>query len=64
MTKDTLESESEGDSDLADEEIEDQNGGNGSTVDMEGNDWPKNQGKGELRYCFILRNFSPFMSSV
>ena len=64
MTKDAPESECEGDSDLEDEEIEDQDGGNGSAVDMEGNDRPKNQRKGELRYCFILRNFSPFMSSV
>ena len=54
MTKDPPESESEGDSDLED----------GSTVDMEVNDRPKNQRKGELRYCFILRHFSPFMSSV
>ena len=53
MTKDAQESESEGDSDLEDEEIEDQDGGNGSAVDMEGNNRPKNQGNGELRYCFV-----------
>ena len=64
MTKDAQESESEGDSDLEDEEIEDQDGGNGSAVEMEGNNRPKNQGNGELRYCFVLRNFSPFMFSV
>ena len=64
MTDDGQESESEDDSDLVDEEIEDQDAGNGSVVDMEGNDRPKNQGNSELRYYFILRNFSPFMFSV
>ena len=64
MTDDGQESESEDDSGLVDEEIEDQEADNGSSVDMEGNDRPKNQGNGELRYYFILRNFSPFMFSV
>ena len=48
MTKDAPELESEVDSDLEDEKIEDQDGGNGSAVDMEGNNRPKNQGEGEL----------------
>ena len=64
MTDDGQESESEDDSGLVDEEIEDQEADNGSSVDMEGNDRPKNQGNGELRYYFIFRNFSSFMFSV
>ena len=64
MTEDAQESESEDASDLKDEEMEYQDGGNGSAVDMEGNDRPKNQRNDELRYRFILRNFSLFMFLV
>ena len=49
MTENTQESESEGDSDLEDKEIENQDGGNVSIVEMKENDWPKNQGNYELR---------------
>ena len=55
---------SNGDSDLEDKEIKDQDGGNVSSVETEENNCPKNQGNGELRCCFILRNFSPFMFSI
>ena len=53
-----------GASDLEDEEIEYRDGVNDSAVYMEGNDRPKNQGNGEMRYYFISRNFSPFMFFV
>ena len=49
MTENTQESESEGDSDLEDKEIKNQDGGNVSIVEMKENDWPKNQGNYELR---------------
>ena len=64
MTEDAQESDSNGDSDLEDKEIKDQDGGNVSSVETEENNWPKNQGSSELRCCFILRNFSPFMFSI
>ena len=64
MTEDVQESDSNGDSDLEDKEIKDQDGGNVSSVETEENNCPKNQGNGELRCCFILRNFSPFMFSI
>ena len=64
MTEDAQESDSNGDSDLEDKEIKDQDGGNVSSVETEENNWPKNQGNNELRCCFILRNFSPFMFSI
>ena len=54
----------EGTCDVEEEEIEDQDGGNGNAVYMEENNRPKNRGNDELRYCFILRNFSPFMCLV
>ena len=49
MTEDTQESESEGNSDLEDQEIKNQDGGNVSIVEMKENNWPKNQGNYELR---------------
>ena len=49
MTENTQESESEGDSDLEDKEIKNQDGGKVSIVEMKENDWPKNQGNYELR---------------
>ena len=49
MTEDPKESESQGDSDLEDKEIKNQDGGNVSIVEMKENDWPKNQGNYELR---------------
>ena len=64
MTEDAQESDSNGDSDLEDKEIKDQDGGNVGSVETEENNCPKNQGNDELRYCFILRNFSPFMFSI
>ena len=64
MTEHAQESDSNGDSDLEDKEIKDQDGGNVSSVETEENNWPKNQGNSELRCCFILRNFSPFMFSI
>ena len=48
MTENTQESESEGDSDLEDKEIKNQDGGNVNIVEMKENDWPKNQGNYEL----------------
>ena len=48
MTENTQESESEGDSDLEDKEIKNQDGGNVSIVEMKENDQPKNQGNYEL----------------
>ena len=64
MTEDAEESDSNGDSDLQDKEIKDQDGGNVSSVKTEENNWQKNQGNGELQCCFILHNFSPFMFSI
>ena len=46
MKKDVQESDNEGDSDLEYEETEDQDSGNGSIIDIEGNDRSKNQGNG------------------
>ena len=56
MTEDAQESDSNGDSDLEDKEIKDQDGGSVSSVETEENNWPKS--------CFILRKFSPFMFLV
>ena len=64
MTEDAQESDSNGDSDIKDKEIKDQDGGNVSSVETEENSCPKNQGNGELRCCLILRNFIPFMFSI
>ena len=49
MTEDPQESESQGDSDLEDKEIKNQDGGNVSIVEVKENDWPKNQENYELR---------------
>ena len=48
MTEDPQESESEGDSDMEDKEIKNQDGGNVSIVEMKENDQPKKQGNYEL----------------
>ena len=53
MTEHAQESDSNGDSDLEDKEIKDQDGGNVSSVETEENNWPKNQGNSDVALYYV-----------